>query len=119
MPCREYPMSFVPDVDGRVLVPIMHHTTPTDPMAIRERERVVDRAAGVTPFRRRKEATDHDEVSAMPEAFVFQLPLELAETGIRETLGQLGSRKAGERQILGTHRVMAGDDLGTQFVLEV
>jgi len=105
MPCREYPKPLVPDVDGCVLVPIMHHATPADPVTIRERERVVDRAADMAHLRRRKEAIDHDEVPAVPLALVFQLPLELAETGIREALGQLGSRKAPERQILGAHRV--------------
>src|SRR5512135_1962247 len=89
------------------------------PLPIREREAAVERTADVAHLRRREESIGLDVVLAEPQRLVFELPVELAEGRVEDALGQLGSRKALQRQVLDTYRIVPADDRGTELVLEV
>lgn len=89
------------------------------PLPIREREAIVERATAVAHLRRRKEAIDHDERLSVPQALVFQLPPELAHRSIAKRLGQLGSRKALDVQVLDADRVIPTHEAGRELVDEV
>src|SRR5215469_5232652 len=62
LPDREDSEPLIVDVDGRVEINIMDRTTPADPIAVRERQGVVDRTASVAHLRRGEETIDHDQV---------------------------------------------------------
>src|SRR5208337_4081053 len=113
------PETFVSNVDSSGTIAIMHHPTAAHPMAIRERQFAVDRSTAATQARRRKEAIDHNKVLAVPLALIGQLSPKLSHRGVREALGQLGSRKTFERQILDADAVVVVDELGRQLVQEV
>src|SRR6185437_640425 len=106
---------FVPDVDCRVEVAIKMGTANAVPLPIRERQPGVDRPTHVAHLGRRKEAVDDRKMFSVPEAFVFDLSAELAHRGIREALGQLGSRKALHGQVLDAKTVVVVHQAGTQL----
>jgi len=92
-------------------------------MAIRERQFAVDRSTAATQAGRRKEVIDHDKVLAVPLALIGQLSPKLSHRGVREALGQPGTRRVAretfERQILDADPVVVVDELARQLVEEV
>src|SRR5690242_14095882 len=119
LPGGDYPQSFVPEVASREKVPTMVCLAIAIPLPVREREAIVERTADVAQLGRREEPIDGDAMLAVPEAFVFHLPSELAHRGIPERLGQLGSRKALDVQVLDAGPVVMADQLGGQLVKEI
>ena len=119
MPCGQDPQTFVPNVDSGGFVPIMNHPAYADPVPVRERQLGVDHSEATAQAGRWKPAIDHRQVLAVPLALVLQLTAELSHRGIGETLSQLGSRKALQRQVLDAQTVVFVDQLGGQFMEEV
>lgn len=121
MPYREENSNaFVPDVFGRVMIPIMPRATiRTSPKTIRERKLLIAMTTVRTQLRRRKPATDEDEVSSAPPGFVFDLPERLTMRGVVDRLGKLGFRHAFEVQRLARDCAVLPDDRSGKFVGEV
>ncbi len=97
----------------------MNHPAIANPLPIRERQRGLDRSAATAKACRREPAVDDREMPAVPFRLIGDLSPELAEGGIGETLGQLGSRQAFEVQVLDADPLVLRDQVRRQLMEEV
>ena len=120
VPLGQYAKPLVPDVARREEVPLVMCSTLAVPLPIREREAIVQPTADVAHLGRGEEAIDHDEVSAIPEALVFELPLELAGAPASAKLlaSLVLARPRSDRSSVHAAWEPA-DDPGAELVLEV
>ena len=88
------------DVQSRVQIPVVYRSTPTRPDPFRKGEGLIDGSAFPAQFAAGKEAVNHAEVFAMPNAFVLQLPAKLTQGSIQHRFGQLGFRHPFEYAII-------------------
>src|SRR5499427_2486604 len=121
MPYRdEYSDSFVSDVFGRVVIPIMANpTSGTSPETIRKRKLLMAMTALRTQLRRRKPTANENEVSVAPSGLVFDLSKRLTVRGVADRLGKLGFRHAFEVQRFARNRVGVFDDRSGKLMSEV
>ena len=121
MPCRdEYSDSFVSDVFGRVVIPIMANpTSGTSPKTIRKRKLLMAMTALRTQLRRRKPTANENEVSVAPSGFVFDLSERLTMRRVLNRLGKLGFRHAFEVQRFARNRAVLFDDRSGKLMSEV
>ncbi len=89
------------------------------PLPIRKRERVVERTADFAHLRRREVSIDRNDMRPVPVALVRDLTAEFSHRRIVHALGQLGSRKAPNTQILDAESVMVPNKPSGQLMQEV
>src|SRR5215468_3558361 len=121
MPYREENSdSFVSDVFGRVVIPVMAGVTSgASPATIRKQKLLIAMTTVRTQLRRRKPAPDEDKVSGDPPGFVFDLSKRLTMRGVADRPGKLGSRHAFQVQRLARNRAVFCDDPSGKLMSEV
>jgi hypothetical protein len=121
MPCGEQdPESLPLQVLRRVMVSLMMNTTiRTMPLAIRQREVLIDIPALRTQFTAGEELPNKYHVAIVPAPFVIARSKQHPPRCIQNTLRQLGFRKATSVQRFKTEREIIGDQRETLFVHEV
>src|SRR5262252_8549285 len=92
MPYREENSeSFVSDVFGRVVIPVMAGVTSgAGPATIRKQKLLIAMTTVGTQLRRRKPTPDEDKVSGAPPGFVFDLSKRLTMRGVADRPGKQG-----------------------------
>jgi hypothetical protein len=91
----------------------------TCPVAIRQGEIGVDQSAGAAGFGGGEEPAYGDQVGIVPIGFIGKHRSELAPTGIKHALGQLGFRKSANVQIFNRNEVELASEIGAQLVQKV
>jgi len=121
MPYREENShSFVSDVFGRIMIPIMAGATiGTIPETVRERKLLIAVTTARTQLRRREPTVNQDEVSVMPSGFIFDLSEGLTMRRVCNRLGKLGFRHAFQVQRLARNRLVLFDDQSGKLMSEV
>src|SRR5262245_20338718 len=121
MPYREENFdSFVSDVFGRIMIPIMAGaTSQAFPETIREQKRMMAMSTARTQLRRWKPATNEDKVSVAPSGFVFDLSESFTMRRVVNRFGKLGFRQAFQVQRLARNCAVLFNNRSRELMSEV